>query len=378
MEFLRRKQHKHELDELSTRIQTLELELTEARSNLSEAEHRTQAHKNHDLQREVQLNEFMSLQNSNLKLGLTDIQGSLVSSVQSVKATLSCAETIAKDFSHLAGSSDEIATELNGLATLSVDPGASVHEMTGSAGQISRALSLIQGIAEQTNLLALNAAIEAARAGEYGRGFAVVADEVRSLADRTQKAIIETDGVAHDLQQNVSRVGGVFENLVDRTKTLDEETANFKQRLDSMHRYVTGSFANIGQMADDVFVSLAKLDHVIWKVNTYLSINQREPAFAFVSHHDCRLGKWYYGGEGKEFFASSQHYAGLERPHEKVHSSTEVVFETLSQEAGTLDYAALMPAVQAMESASQEVFRCLDRIRDDIDRWSIPKSETDR
>ncbi|HPE79303.1 MAG TPA: methyl-accepting chemotaxis protein [Gammaproteobacteria bacterium] len=378
MSFLRRKHQDHELEQLRARLRTLELELSEARSDLSEAERQSHAHKETDREREAQLNTLMGLQNSELKAGLTDIQGSLASSVQSVKATLSCAETIAKDFSHLAGRSDEIAVELNGLAALSVESGVSVHEMTGSAGQISRVLSLIRGIAEQTNLLALNAAIEAARAGEHGRGFAVVADEVRNLADRTQKAIIETDDVIRDLQQNVSRVGGVFDNLVDRTKTLDEETANFKQRLDGMHRYVTGSFADIGQMADNVFVGLAKLDHVIWKVNTYLSINQRKPAFAFVSHHDCRLGKWYYEGEGKEFFASSQHYAGLEGPHEKVHSSTEVVFAKLGEETGVLDYAALVPAVQAMESASQEVFRRLDRIRDDVDRWSVlHETETD-
>ena len=377
MQFLRSKRQDHELEQLRARIQTLESELSEAKSDLSEAERQNQAHKEADLEREALLNTLMGLQNSELKVGLTDIQGSLASSVESVKATLSCAETIARDFSHLAGSSDDIATELNSLAALSVESGASVHEMTSSAGQISRVLSLIRGIAEQTNLLALNAAIEAARAGEHGRGFAVVADEVRSLADRTQKAIIETDDVIHNLQQNVSRVGGAFDNLVDRTNSLDEETDNFKQRLDGMHRYVTGSFADIGQMADNVFVSLAKLDHVIWKVNTYLSINQREPAFAFVSHHDCRLGKWYYEGEGQEFFASSQHYANLERPHEQVHSSTEAVFAKLSQETDVLDYAALMPVVQAMESASQEVFRGLDQIGNDVDRWSIRKTETD-
>ncbi|MGW8178266.1 MAG: 3-hydroxyacyl-CoA dehydrogenase family protein [bacterium] len=33
------------------------------------------------------------------------------------------------------------------------------------------------------------------------------------------------------------------------------------------------SFGDISQMTDSVFMSLAKLDHVIWKVNTYLSVN---------------------------------------------------------------------------------------------------------
>ena len=135
-----------------------------------------------------------------------------------------------------------------------------------------------------------------------------------------------------------------------------------------MYTYVTGSFADLGQMADNVFVSLAKLDHVVWKVNTYLSVNQRAPAFDFVNHHNCRLGKWYDEGEGHEFFASSKHYPSLERPHEKVHETTKQVFAMLDTD--TPDYDALMQALHTMESASHDVFSCLDRIREDVNRWA--------
>ena len=40
---------------------------------------------------------------------------------------------------------------------------------------------------------------------------------------------------------------------------------------------------------------------------------------SFADHHNCRLGKWYEGGKGKELFGHTPSFAQLAAPHEAVH-----------------------------------------------------------
>lgn len=87
---------------------------------------------------------------------------------------------------------DALASEISLCET-------SIRSLQDECKQIGGVLTVIKSLAEQTNLLALNAAIEAARAGQAGTGFAVVADEVRALAQRTQTAATEIDGLVGSL-----------------------------------------------------------------------------------------------------------------------------------------------------------------------------------
>jgi len=307
----------------------------------------------------------MQFENEHVKSGLLDIQANIAGSVSAAKETLSCVSEVSAEFGAVQGRIGEIVGSLNRLSTQSNTSNASVQELSSQADKISAILSLIQGISEQTNLLALNAAIEAARAGEAGRGFAVVADEVRKLADKTQRAITETNEVIQTMLGNVGHVEQAFGTFVEQVSVISGSVTEFQGNLNHTYQRVDASFNAISQIADAVFMSLAKLDHVIWKVNTYLSVNKREPAFQFVDHHNCRLGKWYYQGEGKEFFSRSPHYGDLERPHSVVHGGTHDVFQLI--EAEELDYAALTRSLTVMEEASKSVFKCLDLIRADLE-----------
>ena len=312
---------------------------------------------------DIQLNDVMRFENQQLKAGIGIVQADLNGSVQAAKQTLGFAKTGHAQFTALTTQMVEITETLDDLAVISTNADGSVKGMSVRADEISSILALIKGIAEQTNLLALNASIEAARAGEQGRGFAVVADEVRGLADKTQSAISETNEVITSMQQNVASVGSDSSRLIERVTRLQADVTVFSENLAQMSHDVKGYFEDISTTTDNVFMSLAKLDHILWKVNTYLSINEGSPVFEFVDHHNCRLGKWYYEGEGKDFFSSSPHYKALEHPHKIVHQTTREVFALLE---GERDYAALMRSLQVMEEHSMEVFRKLDEIKSSV------------
>ncbi|MBF0477188.1 MAG: methyl-accepting chemotaxis protein [Deltaproteobacteria bacterium] len=129
--------------------------------------------------------------------------------------------------------------------------GQAVSQTVAAMKQITAKILIVEEIARQTNLLALNAAIEAARAGEHGKGFAVVASEVRKLAERSQTAAAEINGLAASSMEVAERAGLMLEKLVPdikKTAELVQEIASASNEMDSGAEQINKAIQQLDQV----------------------------------------------------------------------------------------------------------------------------------
>ena len=288
------------------------------------------------------------------------LQGSLAAMAGAMKAETQSAIRNVHETAHSRDAVHKLVQRIRELIERAHQSANAIDKLHQRTGQINGIVQLIKEIADQTNLLALNAAIEAARAGESGRGFAVVADEVRKLAERTAASTSEISGLVARVQAEAINLKEVAEVNPEEMTVIHQEGDTAFNNIDELltiSQHLTNTLASTALRS---FVETAKTDHLVYKQEVYqvfLGLSDRE-ASDFAGHAGCRLGKWYYEGDGKACFAKIPGYREMERPHEQVHQRGQAAVSEYRR--GNI--AQGLAELADMEVASMQVLDCLEKI----------------
>jgi hypothetical protein len=201
-----------------------------------------------------------------------------------------------------------------------------------------------------------------------GKGFAVVAEEVRTLSENTKDAAASIAATIESFGQATSRMIADSAQVKEIAEGSRNAVTAFRGQVVKFADSAKTSLTQISKAQDFSFASLVKVDHFLYKQNGYRVIHQgahsNEAQAVSTDHRGCRLGTWYYEGEGAQNYAQVPSYARLETPHANVHQNIHEAVELLGR--SWAKDAELQNRIyghfEAAERASEEVVQVIDRM----------------
>ncbi|WP_428729716.1 CZB domain-containing protein [Sulfurimonas sp.] len=149
------------------------------------------------------------------------------------------------------------------------------------------------------------------------------------------------------------------------SEKLENEALTSSNNLDSFKKELDLLLGNTKIIKDDnkyvryeLFINLAKLDHVLFKVNAYDAVFNAKD-IELTNHHTCRFGKWK-SEQGKALFGATKAYNKIDTPHAKVHDNAIAAIACVKSGNCLLDINKVINYFKEAESASSELFEVLD------------------
>jgi nucleoside 2-deoxyribosyltransferase len=191
----------------------------------------------------------ITIEEEALSITLYTIQG-LAQAIQDVAAATQAAQHITDQALMVAlegeTSAQAAAIGVNQLKIQVVESARTAKQITESAQQLSKVVTLVSQIASRINVIALNASLEVSRMGVRGEGFVSVAHDMRQLAQHTAKV---GEAVAKLIEPLQTRANLVMATLaegvqsaiattppVNQTQTAFTQLSQISEQLSQLNR----------------------------------------------------------------------------------------------------------------------------------------------
>ena len=191
-----------------------------------------------------------------------------------------------------------------------------------------------------------------------------MADEVRALAQKSAQASSEISDLIHTITDKTEDVAQRISETSTTVQQTSQSTKDISIIVDDFTHHAQNMSLTIALSAERSFVQTVKLDHVVWKSEVYRRFwgKSEKSLDTFSDHTECRLGKWYYQGDGKKSFSHLHSFKAIEAPHQDVHTKGIEALQFAEQNKTDDAFNSLSD----METASDKVLTLLTAIESDI------------
>ncbi len=301
------------------------------------------------------------LSSNSLEKNLGAMQNDLQKSVNMVAQTSKESYDISVKSSEGVKNIEIINQDLNRLFEAVQNTDDAISGFLQRMTEVSSIAGLIKDIAEQTNLLALNAAIEAARAGEHGRGFAVVAEEVRKLAESTQDATSKITTSIGMISDEMAGIASDSKKIKEITTTSNDKVTSFKNIFNTINTQAETLESNTSIIEDQTILTLAKIEHIIFKYITYGFIMQGKITKEIPDESSCKFGQHIKDTLAKRFSKNSE-FLNVIKSHEKLHNNIHITSNGIENEDFMSHADKIYEMYLEMEMSSDEMFEAMNKV----------------
>ena len=163
------------------------------------------------------------------------------------------------------------------------------------------------------------------------------------------------------LQQDAQEIQTNAETMSDIASNSNEAIESFQATLYTFNSDALQTAKDARMIENSTFLTLVKMDHLIFKSNAYSAIFHAKANASLVNNHECRFGQWYEHGEGLKRFSHLPSFRYIAKPHETVHQQALANMQYIQHGNEVVEYKeSVINNFKEMEEASEKLFVLID------------------